>query len=362
MSKVVTWAEYRMRLIVLTPLIINNGESYGFLELFPTQTNTAFWLNLPKVFEYLPVDKAKAFVELATEGICQQNMEKLKKARAYLVPIINLHAKDVVYRPLKMMDMAYDQLCDNPSSEFQKIMYTPLNGKPYIPGSSIKGALRTAILESERKKMETRGNAPSPLSDFNNRKHYKKSREFEAEIYNPGQRWSVENDPFKYMKVSDFFFDSKKAKTYLGKIFISGKALVNSAMTDACCLDEKAEMVTASGTISISSEAPAMMQFDSIMKSVSDFYIANYEKKHPNQNTDNGKYITDELIKYDQAKTGTVLRIGHYSGIENMTFNIEQDCELNRKAPHSMINIEGGNSHVLIEQKYSPGYCILQKI
>jgi CRISPR type III-A-associated RAMP protein Csm5 len=362
MSNVVTWKEFQMRLVVLTPLIINSGECYDFLELYPVSENTAYWLNIPKIFGYLPQEKADVLVDIATEGIRQQNMEKQKKARNLLKPIIDEHARDVVFRPIKLMNMAFEQLRDKPSSEFQKIMYTPLNGKPYIPGSSIKGALRTAILESERKKMEGRMSEPSPMMDSYKGKQYKKNTDFEADIYNPNQRWKVENDPFKFIKVSDFTFDAKQAKTYLGRIFINGKPLVNSAMTDAVCLYDKAEMITASGTISISSEAPEMFKYDSIMKAVSDFYIANYEKKHPNQNTENGKFITEELIRYDNLKTGAVLRLGHYSGIENMTFKIEQDSQLNRKIHNSKINIEGGNSQVLIENKYSPGYCILQKI
>ena len=72
--------------------------------------------------------------------------------------------------------------------EIARTAFNPISGQPILPGSSIKGAIRTALLDSLRK-----------------RQGFKKSRDMEAEILGG----SFSTDPFRFLKISDGTFRPK---------------------------------------------------------------------------------------------------------------------------------------------------------
>ncbi len=72
--------------------------------------------------------------------------------------------------------------------EISRTAFNPINGQPILPGSSIKGAIRTALLECLRK-----------------RQGFKKSRDMETEILGG----SFSTDPFRLLKISDGTFRQK---------------------------------------------------------------------------------------------------------------------------------------------------------
>jgi CRISPR-associated protein Csm5 len=75
--------------------------------------------------------------------------------------------------------------------EIARTAFNPISGQPILPGSSIKGAIRTALLESLRK-----------------RQGFKKSRDMESEILGG----SFSTDPFRFLKISDGTFRRKIQK------------------------------------------------------------------------------------------------------------------------------------------------------
>jgi CRISPR-associated protein Csm5 len=72
--------------------------------------------------------------------------------------------------------------------EIARTAFNPISGLPILPGSSIKGAIRTAVLESLRQ-----------------RQGFRKSRDMESEILGG----SFSTDPFRFLKISDGAFRSK---------------------------------------------------------------------------------------------------------------------------------------------------------
>jgi hypothetical protein len=67
------------------------------------------------------------------------------------------------------------------------------------------------------------------------------------------------------------------------------------------------------------------------------------------------------LINENLKENKALIKIGRFSGIENITYNLIQDTSINGKIYNENINIEGGDSYSLIENKYIPGYCIISE-
>ena len=82
--------------------------------------------------------------------------------------------------------------------EIARTAFNPISGQPILPGSSVKGAIRTALLESLRK-----------------RQGFKKSRDMETEILGG----SFSTDPFRFLKISDGTYRPKiQRKTPNGSV------------------------------------------------------------------------------------------------------------------------------------------------
>ncbi len=79
------------------------------------------------------------------------------------------------------------------SFSIQRTAFTPLDMAPYIPGSAIKGALRTAVLNSRF----IRSGSSLPVG--------KKPREENRSLQEKLLGGSFENDPFSRLKISDFY-------------------------------------------------------------------------------------------------------------------------------------------------------------
>jgi len=96
--------------------------------------------------------------------------------------------------------------------EIARHAFDPVSGLPILPGSSLKGAMRTAILE------KLRAGRRYPLSDQDAGKHgiaSRKAREMECDIL----EGSFQTDPLRLLKVSDCVFrpGSYKAKNAQGE-------------------------------------------------------------------------------------------------------------------------------------------------
>jgi len=72
--------------------------------------------------------------------------------------------------------------------EIARTAFNPVSGQPILPGSSLKGAIRTAVLESRRK-----------------RQGFRNTREMEKEILGG----SFATDPFRFLKIGDAAFRPK---------------------------------------------------------------------------------------------------------------------------------------------------------
>lgn len=362
MRNVEKWKTHRVQIEILTPVVINTGEVYEYGELF-LENNQLLQININNMIKLMDYNTRLKYIDIATKGIKSRDSKYHKMAHEIVKETISKNPdkqRMMFARPLGVLDSGIKTLEKKPFQAIDKTCVKKLNDKPYIPGSSIKGSLRTAIIQSLINKQQIK------KSDYvTNWNKYKKTNEFEAFVMRVPPK--ITEDPFKYIKVSDFEFDDVRAKSYIGEVLVSTKKEplpVYTSMTDAFCLNNN--KVTLTGSISISSNLNKVSSlskfynFTSIIEAFNDFYIENFNNKYGKLPIGPRDFMS-KLISDNISESRGLFNLGKFSGIENITYNIKQDQSINSKIYNENINIEGGESFSLVENKYLPSYCIISE-
>ena len=343
---------YNMKLKIVTPVIINNGEYFEYCELYPTdklvsEANQVPYykgrqINTANLFAGLSDSEIKMFIDASSDAIYQRNNAELSILRNR---VLSKSTKEKTRIPCRFLTDAYNELKDKPYQQVSKVIQEELYGFTYIPGSSVKGAIRTALLEYLRKSSEA-------YSEVDGKITYK---QIETKLLNSSQ---VQDDPFKYLKISDFTFEGIEGIQYIGKINNGTTTPIYSAMTSAYALT-KTEIV-AKGTIEVDPmfyKKVAGKDFNDLLDKISNFYVDNINKKTSEFRTkpmkDAYKYLGDNWVG-----ASTPICLGHYIGIQNYTYNTIRTTARGPLSPD--INIKGGKSKT-IEDGIFPGICILAK-
>jgi len=181
----------KLRCEILSPVHIGTGEEIPAYEYIIID-NYLIKLNLDKVLYLLSnkdMDKFNQYNEAGDYiGLRKFLVEIYREkeiqdtAIEYKIPVTN----DIQKK--------YEENIDNPENQLLiKMQFrNELSKQPIIPGSSIKGAIRTAILNKlsenfERLPKNSKGAEGVLLNAFDDKK----------------KRFNVEGDPFKYLKVPD---------------------------------------------------------------------------------------------------------------------------------------------------------------
>lgn len=196
---------------------------------------------------------------------------------------------------------------DNDFSKFniEKQISDPTTGTPYIPGSSIKGAIRTALMSRKNERLRLD-------------KDYKKGADAEKTLYgyqNPT------NDPFKALKVED----GHASKTFMTKIDTAENVKRNSAkiLNPKGGLSTYIEVIP-SGTVFESSLSIMQNGFDmvSIQKSCNDFYadILSDQEDHQIHTHGVSAVLFEKIRKsVEKSKPAFLLCMGKHGGAESKT-------------------------------------------
>lgn len=224
--------------------------------------------------------------------------------------------------------------------EIERTFYNPVDGWPLLPGSSIKGAIRTALLDSR--------NEGKILSDRNERNQSLQKRLFEGKFH---------TDPFRLISIADASWqgsDDKPAceiKFAVNRkrkpVFKDGQLLKSQAESNnlyqllECVVPYHYQSFTGSVTLlntqSINSGNPKLPKQDyhwtikEIAKACNEFYVKLFWQEFY-EIKDRG-YLNivwleqlKDLMDNDLSKrlvTGDIflLRVGRHSGAEALTLN-----------------------------------------
>lgn len=328
---------YDAELRIISPVVIQTGETYGFMEILPSPKGyTGRLLDLGKTLSNLDDRALMTFVDYV-------DSQNYNKARELLLK----GDGDIKGSRVFFTSKAYDRIINNSNIEISRPIVNPMTNKPYIPGSSIKGAIRTAFLEYKRDQELL---------------PQKKTKEFEYKIL--GNSKGIIDDPFKNLLVSDFFIQN--SNLVIGDITVGSQIPTISGMTDSWCFrkknvtfnsnDKKQMDVIAKGTIVIKyPNGRTKIPMKKVLNSLS-FYDRKFLDKKAWRDDKGAQELWIECSKENRKENEYFIRIGRHSGIENVTLDVPKI----KRGIISNENIEGGKSRPkVLNNMYPLGFCLL---
>ncbi len=183
---------YKVRLHVLSPIHIGMGDAYDPTQFVIDKDGLMYVFDTNDFLKSIDSEKSIDFCKLAEDAknpipvfrFFRDNFDKTKvKYREVKV------SKDLCER--------YEQICNSGSLnkdvinqfELKRTIYNPIKNVPYIPGSSLKGCLKTIWMSEVNKRLER------PL------KNEKDIKVIESVTL----KGSFEKDPFRFIKISDLY-------------------------------------------------------------------------------------------------------------------------------------------------------------
>lgn len=227
---------------------------------------------------------------------------------------------------------------DNQNLLFEFIR-SKLFHEPIIPGSSLKGAIRTALLFGMNKKLSVN---PVMTYDKYKKREIANSQLTEAEIMNMNifnDRFDVKSDPFKYIKVSDINLSSDSLTVNRIENRTSGRP---SGIPYYAEVLKKTDLIY-TGSLSINSDfsrnlnEPFRLKADEIapfiIKNCKDFYnkivVKDYNLLKGIQLQNSLATVLKTIESNKENPNKAVIRLGKGQGCHSLSINTS---ELNPKS------------------------------
>lgn len=219
------------------------------------------------------------------------------------------------YQQVRKLSSADEQKIKQELSKFaiSRTSYTPYDGLPYIPGSSLKGALRTAYLNMLAKE--------EGLKDFRGQ-----ARALEETLLGG----SFATDPFRFVKVSDLMPAGElRAKIYYAvnkkkkesKYEARGPFQVVEAIKEGALLEGVLNVLTPLRM----KEIKKPVSPETLLRSLHDFYSRILEQEEAaTSEMKTGVSITARVREKFDGRLGEsafIVRMGRHSGAEAMTID-----------------------------------------
>ena len=284
----------------INPLHIGNGKNYDYLDYIP-ETNKIKIIDINKAFEELKdLEKINELSNLIQNNIDNNRLNVSTKELFGKIGITNI--SDYVVREIES-EIQIDK-------RVEIHQFINQNGKYYIPGSSIKGAIRTAYIFDYFDK--NIGKLIEVLKDRNLRN---KGNEIIKMVVG-----DIKKDSFKYLLISDSnilennafkMIETKRYNNYYDKKFHKVKGWGNPQNVEI--LKENSEfevnLILKDGFPKKFGELKEM--FNNLTKTICDFEVS-IENNHP----DLKEFYRDLQTKLEE---GIYLDIGFGSGYLSKT-------------------------------------------
>lgn len=189
---------YKLSAEILTPLHIGDGSELEPLEY--VIRDRFYKVNLEEWLSILSDEKASEFKKLTGRDYAQKAV--LISLRKFVRDNIDVDkftewSADVSDAVIKR----YTEKFDAPENQLPMSPFIRTAQKPYLPGSSIKGAMRTAYLNSLSKGMTVREKRADLVEG--ELLHAIHQREGKPPVF------SIDKDPFRAVKIKDAFLPGK---------------------------------------------------------------------------------------------------------------------------------------------------------
>jgi len=347
---------YRIKAEIITPVHIGDGTDLGPLEYIIRDRFYKICLE-----DWLPTladEKKKEFKRFIGKDYAEKNT--LTALRRFVKNNLDVeNYTEWIADATNSVLQRYTERFDKPENQLQVSPFIRSAGKPYLPGSSIKGALRTAYLNHLAKEHSFRERKNSNIAEGELLKALSEGRDGKL-------RFNIDSDPFRAVKVKDIFLPSGAAcfaeivnynkksgrleptsiqilsEVTYGKLFVRPVSFNLEVIVDKKILNHtKSGLVGHSTAISI----------DNLLKACDCHYRKALETEcaillDGVNNKEWLKKIYDEILKY--AHGGCLFRLGLGSGLISMT--------IDKLRPSKGY----GNSKNLVEGKWPLGWMVLK--
>ena len=222
--------------------------------------------------------------------------------------------------------------------EIHRTAYSPFDQRPYIPGSAIKGALRTAYLNKlANKTTDSYSNINEYKKDRNgNKKLEEKLLKLDRE--KPGDK--ISKDPFRLVKVSDFmpagdiktkiFYIINKKKTNSQKEAKGPYQILETILPGACFTGEiTIEAPQSKNAVSFA------IDYKELFESLNLFY--SKEKLREDKELENIN-INSPLVPQHTGHDAAIIRTGRHSGAESVTIEKYRDISIKKGQTESYVS------------------------
>ncbi|PID26394.1 MAG: type III-A CRISPR-associated RAMP protein Csm5 [Candidatus Cloacimonadota bacterium] len=318
------------KLQIISPIHIGSGDVYSPLDYYcgieeeEEDFSTFFYFNSEKLLEKM--FKAKAIdLKVLDSG----NFRLIrKKFYEYLTKNEDLleELSSYSYFASKKLYYDYRNAINNPKNEskmeIQRVLYNPLKNKHIIPGSSLKGSLRTAVLSYLANKFR------SSLG----RRSYFNGNDFEKDVVG-----KINEDPFNSLIIGDIEtdpLDSTIVEARELKKNPKNKNRTPKGFYEVINYNEeeslKFSIVIQDSMIFRKLNNFKIKSVDQLKKISADFYYNKfseeydkfYDTSHDNADfyIDDMNDIKDKLFKAKESGKG-ILRVGHFSHAECMSID-----------------------------------------
>jgi hypothetical protein len=255
----------------------------------------------------------------------------------------------------------------------------PVTGQPYVPGSTIKGALRTALvaMRAEAEQGHKRDDLKQIADDR------RRQGEFEPALFGR-QHGEMHRDPFRALRVSDAVVSSGPPKpdgTPRPDPMIVGTITVRSLSAGAADREPGIPMQYeyVRGALmdkNLATTFECMVTFDKhahergklagafeppeLAKAAHEFYLANLRRERerfmtPWGLTDRLKDLYDQAAALNPAKGQFLLRLGRFSHVENLTV---RPPFRHAYSPQKRSEITEGSGRGLAEEAWPFGWVL----
>lgn len=309
---------YRLKVSPITPIHIGSGEELEAYEYIIT--DKLHRLNLNRFLDLISnQDKKTRMLKLMEKNILELreflkkefegNREIRENAVEYTILISELTKK------------FYDQKIDDPQNVLTVKLFQRNRLGPYVPGSSVKGAIRTAILYNEINTKEMKYSKP----DVRDKKAL---RTFEQKILN---YQDPQSDPLRAVKITDSLspFETIIATvsitTLRGGRWETDKYKILSEVS----LSEFEIEVRIDTELqnNLEEKVPNFCKFsiEDVINACRNFYFSHFERERDrlrgSRVEEKYEYIKKKILKIKDKNHSFPLRFGWGSGFDAVTLN-----------------------------------------
>ncbi len=334
---------YKLCCEILSPIHIGSGRVIEPLD-YIIENSRLYKISFEKLVMSMNKVERNKFEELIDNG-------NLVDVRKYIVGVSNKE-KESTYS-LEVSHNVYDRYKSKLNDIQNQLLISPLirtagEVMPFIPGSSFKGVVRTAVinlLANDSKLSQPKGSREEYL--------------FESKVM--GYK-DAKDDPFRGIMVRDAFLSANDTiiRNVINVSRKQGNALRQNSIQNIC---EVTHSVITGKPVNFTTELlfdddlfgtkflSKSLTIEQLIKSCNKFYKDKMEYEHKKfyKNSELEK-ISEQLLDIPAEKNTFLMRLGRFSGVESVTF----DKYRNPRPPGN--KSIWGTSRNLVEGLYPMGW------